>query len=330
LYLNSNKITDVGGIEIAKAIAVNVNLTSLGLRSNELNDGTGQILLDSLRRNEAIFNLDVDLNDFSYRVHCDLVKAIAEHKKFITANFDRIANRHIEQLKAEEQRLFYVREELKKQVYAKNDGTFELEKKKEMLTNLTEKRERDLLDNTMKLERLKYEYAQIVDKRRKKDLEFTEVRQRVQEEQSNVLSSLQAWQSKKQIAQSRMRRAESKINEAQEQVNVVLDDLKMHLRTIQDELKVKLRDCQLAQESLFEEEAAVKKKAAEMSLAAEMLRIEKKKKSDKKLATSGERKSLLEPVKKGPAPAAARAKTAVGKTKKLTGKVVTPGFDEVK
>jgi hypothetical protein len=63
-------------------------------------------MMESLDQNTTLLDLEVDLNDFAYRAHVQLIEAIAADKKYLIMNFADIATRHIEIPKCEEKRVF--------------------------------------------------------------------------------------------------------------------------------------------------------------------------------------------------------------------------------
>jgi hypothetical protein len=63
-------------------------------------------MMESLDKNTTLLDQDVDLNDFGYHAHVQLIQAIAAHKKYFITNLADIATHHIEILKRHEMCLF--------------------------------------------------------------------------------------------------------------------------------------------------------------------------------------------------------------------------------
>jgi Ran GTPase-activating protein (RanGAP) involved in mRNA processing and transport len=301
LFLNSNRITDVAGVELARSLSVNSTLTTFGLKDNELGDSTAEILLDSLRKNETLMTLTVDLNHFSHRLHGELKDAIAEHKKNLTLNFHKIADRHIEHLQTEENKLFELMEECEIQQKVKEEETYDLEWKKESLEKLVTSREKDLAEGAAKLEKLKAEYSEVSGQRRQKEVEFKELKLKTQEEYGDVLTILHGWQSKRHLAQTRMRRVDAKRQKAEDKMNRTIKDMKAQLTVVQEELEKALKDAVKAQQDMRDAEIAERMKAEADQRAAEFF---KRDDGMKRAMTQilSDKKANIEPVKRVVAP----------------------------
>ena len=261
LQLNSNKITDTSAVEIARALSKNSTLTTLGLRNNEMRDDTAQTMMEALQQNNTILDIDVDLNDFTYRYHAQLTQTIADHKKFLTINFADIANRHIVVLKEDEQKLFSVRNEIQKQTQAVQDSLAEKESKERQFEELKTTREREITLANEKLEKMKATYEEISEKRRQKVTEFNEVKYETERAQAEAQREYQQFATKRQHAEARLKRAEAKKLEAEVQSTRVLDDLKMQLMSVKEELRQLIDQAHVAQNLLLKRDAAAKAEA---------------------------------------------------------------------
>lgn len=255
LQMNSNRLTDVSGVPIAKALGKNTTLVALGLKNNELKDESAVIFLETLLENQTITDLEVDYNDFTYRSHVQLTQSIEDHKKSIHQNIAILANKHIENLKQDEQKLFECRDEVKKQTDAVHAAEAEKERKTILLESLTERRTNEIANADTRLEEIKKEYEEIAEERRRQLVEFNRLKTEAEEKQQKALSSYQNIAAKRQHAQARVKRAEEKKLDAEIQSNRVLDDLKVHLLTIKEQLRQAINDAHAAQNSLFQKEA---------------------------------------------------------------------------
>ena len=342
LYLNSNKITDASSVDIAKALSKNSTLTTLGLRNNEMRDDTAQAMMEALQQNNTILDIDVDLNDFSYRYHAQLTQTISDHKKDLTINFAHIANQHIVHLKEDEQKLFSVRDEIQKQTEAVENSLLEKQTKERLFEELKASREREIAEANEKLEQMKARYDEISEQRRQQLIEFNQVKFDTERAQSEANREYQQFVTKRQHAEARLKRAEAKKLDAEVQSTRMIDDLKMHLMTVKEELRQLIDQAHVAQNLIFKRDATAKaeaeqKAAEEKALAAKAKEAAKPPKkvefftlaerrqasrpnsSRKKSPNSGRKKSPNSGRKKSPARPKSR--------KSPKPKIITPEFE---
>lgn len=294
LNLSNNQITDVSSVFIAQSIAKNKTLLHLSLKSNEIGDLTAPFLIESMQQNNTIIDIDIDFNDFTYRTHVQLSDAIGVHKKSITKNIANIASKKIEILKNDEKRLFEVREEVKKQSDLVSASIAEKGRKEEMLREMSQQREADIVKYDKRLEEVKKEYEKISEERRIQLVEFNKVKTQTESEQAAAQRSFQSIAAKRQHAAARLKRANDKKIECEIATNRVLDDLKLHLFDLKDQLRQAIDDAHVQQKLLFqkEEEERQAKQAARL-----MDNVLNKKKDNgslkkKKVAISKRKKSL--------------------------------------
>ena len=299
LYLNSNKITDASSVDIAKALSKNNTLTTLGLRNNEMRDDTAQAMMEALQQNNTILDIDVDLNDFSYRYHAQLTQTISDHKKDLTINFAHIANQHIVHLKEDEQKLFSVRDEIQKQTEAVESSMLEKQTKERLFEELKASREREIAEANEKLEQMKARYDEISEQRRQQLIEFNQVKFDTERAQSEANREYQQFVTKRQHAEARLKRAESKKLDAEVQSTRTIDDLKMHLMTVKEELRQLIDQAHIAQNLIFKRDATAKaeaeQKAAEEKALAAMAKEAAKAPKKVEFFTLAERRQASRP-----------------------------------
>jgi Ran GTPase-activating protein (RanGAP) involved in mRNA processing and transport len=328
LYLNSNRITDASAVDIAKAIAKNQALTRLAMKRNEMKDETAQFMMESLDQNTTLLDLDVDLNDFGYRAHVQLIEAIAAHKKYLIMNFADIATRHIEILKRDEKRLFQVRDDVRGEMTSVESSIEERETKEKLLANLTVSREQQIQEATARLDQVTQAYNAISEERSNQCMDFNRMKGDLESARSEVLGEFQMVATKRQHAQARVTRAENKRLEAEIQVHRTLDDLKIHLLTIKEQLRHAIEETHAAQDTLIQREAKEKAREQALALAQELLRAEQREKEKggekSKILTVNERRKVKKTTERRRTSSPnkiQRPKTAAGAP------VVTPVFD---
>lgn len=293
LNLSNNQITDVSSVFIAQSIAKNKTLLHLSLKSNEIGDLTAPFLIESMQQNNTIIDIDIDYNDFTYRTHVQLSDAIVVHKKSITKNIANIAAKKIEILKNDEKRLFEVREEVRKQSDLVSASYAEKGRKEGILREMEQQREVDILNYDKRLEEVKKEYETISEERTAQLVEFNKVKMETESEQAAASKKFQAITTKRQHAAARLKRANDKKIECEINTNRVLDDLKLRLFDLKEQLRQAIDDAHVQQKLLYEKEEEEKqaKQAAKL-----MENVLSKKKvngaSSKKVAITKRKKSL--------------------------------------
>ena len=282
LILNNNQISDESFTPIAKALTKNSTLTQLSLRSNEINDDSAQAIIEALQLNNTILDVDLDFNDFSYRTNVQLVNAIAAHKKLILENIHEVAQKKIEELKIDEQKLLDVREEVKRQTEAVIENREEKNRKVDLLKDLAQERKMSLIEAHQQIEELENEYNKVSEQHRMQLAEFNRIRAEIESSQANALNKQKATATRRQHAAARLQRSNEKKLEAQMEANKILDDLKVHLSTIKDELRNAIDDAHIQQKLLAQKELEEKQAAQAKALAEKML----KKKNGQKTTSS--------------------------------------------
>lgn len=293
LNLSNNQITDVSSVFIAQSISKNKTLLHLSLKSNEIGDLTAPFLIDSMQQNNTIIDIDIDYNDFTYRTHVQLSDAISAHKKLITSNITNIAIKKLELLKKDEKRLFEVRDEVKRQTEAVSVSIAEKGRKEEMLREMVVQREADIVKYDKRLEEVKKEYEAISEERRIQLAEFNKVKAKTEAEQAGALSKFQSIAAKRQHASARLKRVQEKKIESEVATNRVLDDLKMHLLDLKDQLRQAIDDAHVQQKLLFQKEEEEKKAKQAAKLASEPIAKKKGNGTMKRKTSIGERKKSL-------------------------------------
>lgn len=264
LVLDTNTITDISGIAIAQALAKNKTLTQLSLKSNELGDITAPHFINSMQQNNTILSIEIDYNNFSYRTHVQLANAIATHKKGIILNPTDIATRRIEQLKTDERHLFDVRENVQKQTETISQFEAEKSRRENLLQEMKDQREIDVMKLDKRLEEVKSEYEIIAEQRRNQLSDFNRVKHETETKQASALTKAQSSAAKRQHAETRLQRAQEKKEQVTMEKNRILDDLKLHLLSLKDQLRHVIEDANIEQQELIqkEEEEKLAKQAA--------------------------------------------------------------------
>jgi chromosome segregation ATPase len=295
------------------------------MKGNEMKDETAQLMIESLDQNTTLLDLDVDFNDFGYRAHVQLTEAIAAHKKYLITNFADIATRHIEILKRDEKRLFQIRDDVRGEMTTVESSIEEREAKEKLLANLTVSREQQIQEATARLDQVKQEYNAISEERSRQLVKFNRMKAELESAQSEVLGEFQAVSTKRQHAQARVTRAENKKLETEVQVHRTLDDLKIHLLTIKEQLRNAIDEAHAGQDALIQREAEEKAKEEARAFAQDLLKVEQKEIGERgKLLTVNERRNAKKAAGRGKISSpqkAQRPKTAAGAP------VVTPVFD---
>ncbi|OHS95774.1 hypothetical protein TRFO_38103 [Tritrichomonas foetus] len=291
LILDNNRISDVSTILMAKALAKNHSLIHLSLKSNEMNDDSAQVFIESLQFNNTILDIDIDYNDFSYRTLVQLTNAIASHKKTITQNIAELAQRKIDSLKEHEIRLTEVREETQKQTDEISQFVADKERKENLLKELTAQREIDIIKYDKMLEEIKQEYEKISEERRSQLTEFNKVKLETESAQASAMNKYQGIAAKRQHAAARLKRANDKKMEAQIEANKVLDDLKLHLLTMKEQLRNVIDDARAQQKMLSQKEEEEKLAKQAQQIAENM--FNRAKKSARKGNMMNEKKKVI-------------------------------------
>lgn len=270
--LSSNGIGDEGAIPLAKALASNQVLTYFCLRSNEMNDASATAFLETLQKNHTITDLLVDYNDFGYRSHVQLTQAISDHKRKVNNNIADLANREISMLKKDEEKLIETKEKLQQQ-HEEVEANLQLRDQKiKELENLKNERTKALKESEEKLIELKKQYEEVSEIRRTQIMRYNNQKTESEAEKNRAASELQQISLKRQQAAQRVSRAVSKALEIRTETNKELDDLRLHLDTIKEQLKSLLINVQIKQEKAREEEEARKAEELAKVKAAELLR----------------------------------------------------------
>jgi DNA repair exonuclease SbcCD ATPase subunit len=277
LFFDSNKITDASGVALARAIGRNTTLVHVSLKDNEMMDESAQALRAALDQNNILMSLDVDFNDFSAREHVQLMIAIEAHKKFLTENFADVAGRHIEILQQDENRLFEIRSRVHATTETVSEYVKEKAEKEEYLETLMRTREIQIAELTARIEQLKQKSNEVSEMRSRVLTEFSAVKGEVESAQAEALSVYQTVATQRQHTMSRLRRAENKKAEAEAKTHHVLDDLKVHLSTIKEQLKQTIQDAHYVQADLLQADAEEKAKEEALMRAQELLKVGKTK-----------------------------------------------------
>lgn len=236
LLLNNNTISDEGGIALFKSLCQNKTLLFIGLQSNEMTDESAQSIYEVLLRNNTIRDINIDFNDFSYRRHVHLKEMILEHKKMMNSNITEYASRHIELLKEDEKKLFKVREKLEKQQKEVNKTLEEKNQKERFFQDLKSKKSKETIESDNKLLELKKEYEELHEKRLDFQSKYRDLRISIDAQQKNAESEYQKITAKRQHAAARLHRANTKKLEIEVESTRELDDLKMQLDMIKEQL----------------------------------------------------------------------------------------------
>jgi hypothetical protein len=113
---------------------------------------------------------------------------------------------------------------------------------------------------------------------------------------SEVLGEFQMVATKRQRAQARVTRAENKRLEAEIQVHRTLDDLKIHLLTIKEQLRHAIEEAHAAQDALIQRAAEEKAREEALLLAQELLKAEQREREKdgekRKILTVNERRKV--------------------------------------
>jgi chromosome segregation ATPase len=203
--------------------------------------------------------------------------------------------------------------------------------KEQFLVSLTHTRETQIVDTQARFEQLRVEFAVVSEQRSHRLAEFTAVKGECETAQAEAHNQLTAASVKRQHAQARVKRAEGKKLDAEIQVHRVLDDLKIHLSTIKEELRRAIEDAHAAQAALIREEADEKAMQEARALAQELLRVEKQKQG--KAPGNTKASTLIGELSGAKQPAAGmpvrRRAAATQKVKVAAGApVVTPEFPD--
>lgn len=278
LNLNENRITDKGGVPIANALLTNNVLMTLLMKNNEMKDDSSAAFQKALLTNKTITEIDLSFNDFSARAHCDLKISIKKHRENINANINEIAMKNIDKLKQNEQQLFQYRAQNIAEYSAVCNAKLERDSKKILLESIKIKRANELAECEKKREELRKEYEEINDKRRIKSNEFNEVKSKTEKSEADAQMLYQTIAQKRQHALSRLSRAEDKKLEATTNNSKVIEDLKIRLTSLKDQLKLALKEAHHAQDQIFAKEEAEKKARA---LQEEEEKLEREREEEK-------------------------------------------------
>ena len=276
LVLNDNKISDKSGTKIAEALAKNKVLTHLAMRGNEMKDESARAFVEALEANHNITDLDLSLNDFAFRAYATIEKAIRLHSESIEKNVANIAARHIDKLKEREQALFQYRAAVKAEFLAVEQAKDERDSKKEMLEMLKIQRNAEIEENEKLLDQLKEEYDKISMERRRALTDLSEYKAHAEFKEHEATKEYQGWVAKRQQVESRVKRAEQKQLDARVANERKFEEMRVHLRTLKDQLKEAIESAHAAKESLeakqqqkIQEEEEQKRREEEERRAAE-------------------------------------------------------------
>jgi cellobiose-specific phosphotransferase system component IIA len=150
--------------------------------------------------------------------------------------------------------------------------------KEKLLAELTVSREQQIQEATARLDQVKQEYSIILDQRSTQSVDFNRMKAQLERAHAKVLGEYQSVATKRQYAQARVTGAESKKLEAEVQIHTTLDDLKIHLLTIKEQLGHAIEEAHTAQEALIQREAEEKAREEAMAVAQELLKVEQKEK----------------------------------------------------
>ena len=272
LYLGTNRITDTGGVQLAQALTHNTNLVVFSMRNNDLKDDTADALLEALVTNTTLNELDVTYNNFSYKSYVKLSQTIDEHKRTISSNVAEVAERHIEWLKEEEQKLFEFRDEIRKQEEIIEATMGERNLKQQELANLKRMKQDETDKIQENLNAVIAEYEGLVEERRAEQQNFNDQKLRMDSKQSVALSNYQTLAAKRQNAQSRLAKAEQKRKEQFDTNSEMIAGLKQQLRDLRDQLQSVIGDNLTAKKLMIEEEERRKEEERQEAAARKSAR----------------------------------------------------------
>lgn len=267
LYLATNRISDESGVLIAKALVTNNVLSSLSLKNNELRDDTAVAFLDTLSKNTTISELDVAYNDFSYRSYVKLTQMIEEHKHTLNSNIADFANKHIEWLKSEEQRLFKYREDIAEQSDIVENTTSERNLKQEELKNLIIRKTDETNKVQGELDEIKEHYDKVAEERRDMQQKYNDIKMSYEGKHSNLQNQFTNLSQKRQHAQARVAKAEKTRVEQREENAKIMGDLKQQLNDAREQLKAAINYAMQAKKDLLDEEERQKEEARQAEIA---------------------------------------------------------------
>jgi chromosome segregation ATPase len=258
LIMDSNRISDVGGADIGKALLKNRGLVRVSIKSNEMADQSAQALIEALDQNKILTDLSVDFNNFSYRAQVQLNDALAAHKKFLKTHWEDTTNRHIAALKEDEQRLEQARSQTAGQAHELQAGFESIEAKTKLLAAVTESRQREVDEATARLEAVRQRYDEVSELKSHRLIDFNKEKITLEHAHSAAMNQCQMAVVKRQHAQGRLKRAQTKKNEAEVEAHVLLDDLKVHVMTIREQLRQLIQEAREAQKEISQKEAEEK------------------------------------------------------------------------
>ena len=257
LYLSSNNITDKSGVLIAKSLENNITLSYLSLKNNELNDLTSNALIKTLKINLTINDIDLSYNDFSYKSYVDLMKALDLHKQKINSNISGFAQKHINWLKKEEQKLFNYKDEILLQEIAVKEAENESLEKQNQLTELEEQKKTEIQIKQEELLQLELEYKEISQKRIEFNKLLKQEKIEIDKKQKESLQSFEMLQTITQQLNSRLEKLEIKKTDELIISNRKLDDLNSQLEVAKEELKKVVKEALIAKNTLLSKESKI-------------------------------------------------------------------------
>ena len=285
LVLEKNKITDEGGIAIFEALETNKSIVALSLKSNEMKDGTASAIIKTLKTNTTVGDIDVSMNDFSYKSYVKVEQLIEEHKKTLNSNIADVAEKHVDWLKSEEQRLFKFREDIKEQeIIVENTSvkkTIHLEELDMLKKSCNEQMQK--MDEELEAARNAHEEASI--ERQNVQYETNRIKMELEQREADAKNEFQNKAINRQRAESKYRKLEAEREEQLKQHNEKISELNAELKITVDKLKETIQSALYEKKRMEDEE-----RMAEANQKAEALAAAKAAKKAKKKA-GGKKKS---------------------------------------
>lgn len=272
LHLDHNKITDTGGAEIFRQLENNTSLVHISISSNELKDDTAEVLMETLKKNTTLSEINIAMNDFSYRSYIKTEHAIEEHKKELNSKIVDVAEKHVEWLKSEEQKLFQYRADIKTQEMAVKQTSLTKQLKLEQLGDIKKSNAENIKKREDELNSAKDEHEKASEFRLENFSEISKLKIELEIKEGDARLELQSCSVNRQKAEGKFRAAErrrkenntnhqKKMKELQTELELVKDRLKKAIKENID-MRQKMEDEEKAEQMRLKEEEALAKKAA--------------------------------------------------------------------
>lgn len=293
LYLSNNKISDDGGVRLFEALEANTTLVSIFLKNNEMRDKTANTLIKILKTNTTIGDIDVTMNDFSYRSYVKVASLIEEHKKTLNSNIAGVAERHVEFLKGEEKRLMKFREDIKEQEAIVEQTSTQKALHLEELGNLKASCDEQLKRMEEEYDAAREAHTKAQDARLETSNETSRLKMELERKHAELRQTFELKAGNRQRAEMRLKQAETQRKENEEAHKQKMDEMNVALTESLKQLNDMIRGALGEKERMIMEEKNAeeeKKREEEAKLkeekkAAKGSKKKKKKKSDKGTGT---------------------------------------------